>query len=693
MPTLYKIRLQIVAAAEDDGSNAPSITASQFGNKLATLNKIYSKASLKFEYDASKDFVLINSSLLSRDFTLLEEPNLPGGKWDHDPTRDVQSHQQARDALARSFTGKLVIFFHNRVQIKKETGAEVWYLAPKNGGSSAWYAYYVDMSPSSGANDLAHEIGHYLQIPHPFGSSPATVSAAAQVIKDYVEAGSPAKDGLLALDGDRDWVLDTPADASLTIFKSLDLDPCGQVGEIQIPVTFSNGAKQTYTLAPDRSLVMSYFKGCSGDKTISVQQARRVRDSMELRQRRDLISSKASFGYQIVQGASSSAGEVSELSAALVHSGWVATAVRDGSHELKLIVWAVNSGGSKISRLGTGEGGKVSAVSVCSLGLNMLATPVVSASGSLEVIAWRVNNLGKPQRLGEASKAGNITDVASAYITRNHLVTASRLLNGDLRMDVWYIPANGAVSHITSANAGKVNAGIPNFATPGLAVCEVGNASAATSVRDASGKLKTILWRYDASAKKLLRIGDAALSLSPVGPIDVCSPGRENAVAAYQNKQGNLALLGYRFPEDGLTILAEGSAEAGSIDATTSEAVSVCRLGTELAVTGVRAGVGKLKLILWQVSPLVEGIGRLDDFTSQESYSRLSIVQTGIRQFVTATRDAGGDLKLIAWQVKFLAGKAISPAKIAARKLPLDAASGGDCDVEDELVLVKVGKN
>lgn len=691
MAVHYKVRLQVVAAADDDGSNAPAITASQISSRLVTINKIYNKATLEFLFDANKDFLKVNSSLLSRDFTLLEEPNLQGNKWDHDPLRDTNSHVLARNALARCFAGKLVIFFHNRVQIKQDSATGAWILAPKNGGSAGWNGYYVDMSPVSGANDLGHEIGHYLQIPHPFSKSPATVSAAASLIKDYVADGHPQSEGLEVLDGDRDWVLDTPADASLGIFKSLDLDPCGDVGEIQIPVTFSSSSSKTYTLAPNRTLVMSYFKGCSWDMTISTQQARRVRDGLEQRQRRDLISASPSQAYKIVPGVSSSAGEVSEVAAALVHDGWAATAVRDGAGELKVIIWAVSAGGQKISRLGTGEAGKVSGVSVCSLGLNMLATPVINSSGILQVIIWKVNILGNPQRLGDATRPGGITDVAAAYITRNHLVTASRLINGDLRLDVWYTPADGSISHQTSASAGNVNSGIPNISSPRLAICEIGDACAATSVRDGSGKLKTILWRYDAGNKKLLRVGHSDLAQAPVGAIAACSPGRENAVAAYQNKSGNLALLGHRFPEDGAAILPGGGAEAGSIDISSSIPIAICRLGSEMVVTGVRAGVGKLKLILWQVPPQVQGLGRLDDFTSQDSYSRLAMVQTGIRQLVTAIRDSAGKLKITAWQIKTPVG--ISPPLVettAALQTPLEGALGGSCDIEDELLLVKV---
>jgi hypothetical protein len=353
---------------------------------------------------------------------------------------------------------------------------------------------------------------------------------------------------------------------------------------------------------------------------------------------------------------------------------------------------AVSASGNKISRLGTGDAGKVGGVSVCSLGLNMLATAVTNGSGILEVIAWRVTILGKPKKLGEASRPGGITEIACAYITRKHLITAVRLINGHLRLDVWEIPANGTVTHRASATAGKVNSGIPNAAGSSLAICEVGEDCVAISARDVNGRLKTSLWHYDVGSSTLTNVQNSTSGEPPVAAIAACSPGRENAVAAYQNQRGNLALQGYNFPEDAVTMRAAGSLEAGTVDSTSSDPIAICRLGVNMAVAGVRAGVGKLKLILWQTTPRLAGFARLDDFTTQESYSRLAIVQSGVRQFVTALRDSAGNLKLIAWHVKLVAGKAPPLGAGTVKTLPLDAALGGECDAEEEPTLVKVGR-
>ena len=302
MPTKYQIRLQIVATADDDGANAANITATTVTNRLATINQVFAPAIVEFVFNAANDFLKINSTLLNRDFTPLEEPNVGSDKWNHEPLVDSDTHNRARLSLCKQFPGKLVVIFRNRKKVEEGDDGN-WSIVDKNGGSSSANSLFVNMSTGSGGVDLAHEIGHYLQLPHPFASGVTNVSDAAAKIKKYVDDGHDRDDGLEALDGDRRVLLDTPADCKGSIFESEDLDPCGTEGKITIPVNFGNTIR-LYTLEPNRNLVMSYFKGCSatGAKTLSAQQARRVRDGLELRHRHHLISVKPSFNYNIGRG-------------------------------------------------------------------------------------------------------------------------------------------------------------------------------------------------------------------------------------------------------------------------------------------------------------------------------------------------------------------------------------------------------
>jgi hypothetical protein len=280
-----QIRVQIVATADDDGSNAASISPQDVASQLAVVDQIFAPADIRFVFDPARDFVRISSTLLNQDFSLMEPPNAGPDQWDHDPMRDAASHSTARTELAKQFGARLVIIYRNRRKVEQNETTKLYSIVPSGGGSSGARAHYVNMSTLSGANDLAHEIGHYLQLPHPFVDDIETVEAASKAIAQYLANGHGQSEGLDALDGDRHAVLDTPADCRGSIFLDEGLDPCGAVGSIPIPVKTPGGLVLPYLLAPDRSLVMSYFKGCAGAKTISPDQARRVRDALEQRLR------------------------------------------------------------------------------------------------------------------------------------------------------------------------------------------------------------------------------------------------------------------------------------------------------------------------------------------------------------------------------------------------------------------------
>lgn len=647
----YEIRIQVIATADDDGAHAASTTASKVANQLVTVNQVFTPAHVKFVFDQTDDFLKINSTLLNRDFTLLEPPNVNGTKWDHEPLRDADSHGQARWELAGHFPGKLVIFLRNRQEIAEEKDAQekptgFWIIQSKGGGSSGAESFYVNMSTGSKANDLAHEIGHYLQLPHPFVKGVETAAKAAEVIKKYIEGGHDKNDGLNALDGDREWVLDTPADARGYIFEEAGLDICGSVGQVSIPVTFSDHTSKTYKLAPDRSLVMSYFKECPGAKTISPQQARRVRDGLELRLRHDLISIKPSFSYSIKRGGAAAAGAVSEMDLALVRAGRVATAVRDGSGNLAIIVWDIEDDGSKVTRRGMASAGTVGRVAVCGLGLNTIASAVCEGTNKLKVITWRVEENGNVTRLDEKTADGEITDVAASLIYSNLMATAVKTNSGTLKVDIWKISADGTIGHkATASSDGKVNVPKAGLATPRLQISSIGEKSVVTYVRDEGNDLKTILWRYESEA--LERRGHANLQEPSIGDVAGCQVARNLALAAVQDKDGNLKLVAYRFPEDGKFIEQQGVASAGEV-----ADISVCRLGTQMAVTGVKDGAGYLKPILWQVTNNGGYVVRLDSAETDERFSRLAMCQTDRDQFATALRDGDGNLKVIAWRVE-----------------------------------------
>ena len=373
MEPTYRIRVQAIAIADDDGSHAPNVTASAIKTRLGSVNQIFAPANIEFVFDEQTDLFKMNSTVHNRDFTVLEPPNVEGDKWDHQPKIDEVTHKQARQELAKQFPGRVVMIFHHREEIKKEEGVNRWSIVFNNGGSSGGNDFYLEGSEDLGGVHLAHELGHYLQLPHTFETGFETVADAAARIREYVEEeGHQKNDGLDALDGDRAVVLDTPADIGSKIWEAQGLDKCGRVGQIPIPVQFTDGSERSYTLQPDRSKVMSYFKGCAGEKTFSPQQIRRMRDGLELRLRHHLISIKPSFSYRIHRGGAGLAGAIEDVDVALIRFGRLVTAVRLSDGRLKLIVWDINEAGTEVTRRGDAAAGTVKDLSVCSLGQNML---------------------------------------------------------------------------------------------------------------------------------------------------------------------------------------------------------------------------------------------------------------------------------------------------------------------------------
>jgi hypothetical protein len=698
MAEKYAIRVHAIAVADDNGSNAATITAALVASRLTTVTTIFAPAEVEFVFDAAADFTKINNTLLNREFTLLEEPNAGVNKWDHEPLHDVRTHHQARESLAQLYPGKLVLIYRNRLKVVEEKDQDgnptgLWFLATKGGGASSSNAYFVDMSTTSNAKDLAHEIGHYLQLPHTF-SEANTVVAAAQKIRQHVAEGHPKAEGLDALDGDRFVIRDTPADCSITIFKNLGLDECGSVDSISIPVKFDDSTTQTYSLAPDRSLVMSYFKHCSGKKTISPDQARRVRDALESRVRHDLIGDKASPAYKITRGGTGTAGAISAFDMALVRAGRMVTAVRDGSGDLKVIAWDIDSSGNTITRRGTAEAGKVSAIATCSLGMNLVATAMRDGGNELTVIVWRVEENGSVTRLGSAPVAGQITDVACCIVRytmgSNAFVTAVRKADGTMKLDAWNVTVDGAIHHKASAEAGLISTPQPGMPIPRVALCNLGAQSVAAYVRDGSGNLKVILWQFDGEV--LTRLDSAEWADAPVGSIAACSLARDRAVAVVQGADKALNVIAYRFPEDGGHVVQDGAAIATAPKSIHD--TSVCRMGTEMAITGVRDAANQLALALWRVPPAANQIVPITSLATPEELSELAMCCTGRKQFTTALRDDQGRLKVIVWR---LAGSFVGPAPdfdadtspavlVDSDKLEVeDGASAipGECDCEE----------
>ncbi|HEU4836223.1 MAG TPA: hypothetical protein VFS90_17465 [Pyrinomonadaceae bacterium] len=697
MEPKYRIRVQAIVTADDDGSHAANITPADLKTKLEFVNTVFAAANIEFVFNEQLDFFKMRSTVHNRNLTVLEPPNVDGDKWDHKPEVDELSHERARNELAKQFGGRLVLIIHYREKIKKVGGQ--WVLLSGEdgaGGSGGPTDFFLEMSPDLNGPSLCHELGHYLQLPHTFAADPpGTVKKAATMIRKYVEdEGHDKKDGLDALDGDRAVLLDTPADVGSAIWKDLDLDKCGRVGQISIPVKFTDGSEKEYTLEPDRGNPMSYFKGCDNTKIFSPQQIRRMRDSLELRLRHYLISMRPSSLHQIVRGGMKLAGAIEDVDMALVRAGRVVTAVRLTDNRLKMIVWDINEDATEVTRREDAVAGDIGDFAICSLGSNMVAT-AVSTDNVLKVIVWRVDENGAIVAVDNVKNKIVIKNTAISIIKYGHganfFATASHRFDNRLEVDVWEVRATGSLIHkVNDTFETGVLFPVGNDVTTPLAMSNVGIDAVACHHLDDNKNFTTFLWAYDQGGKKIVQ--RAKLANVDAKIVRSCSPARDLAIAATRDANNKLKLIAFHFPGDGKWMERVGDTDAGEI-----ANIDVCPMGTEMFVTGHRRGEGsdRLKLILWQVTKSGNGIIRLTEATTNEDeeFSRLSMCQTGRNQFATAMRGTDGNLRVIAWRVREpiaplpsgSTGKAPVnvPGVPGPRPKPVNRELEEDCDAKD----------
>jgi hypothetical protein len=242
---LLTVRLQAVQVSDADGQRTVHITAQQVKQWVDKANEIYAQASVRLLYDPDLDFATLKSTVL----------NAMAGDTDANWNREIEVGNQ----VAAGYAGKLVVYFiHGPGQ------------GPTGGGFSSADYNFVEMP---GFNDttvcgyqntgiLAHEIGHYFGLSHPFAQTFASLPAAELYFTSH--GNDPA-----VFDGD--GLSDTPP------------DPFIDIPEFQCRPTQSvtlNG--QVFPLP--RQNIMSYYSNAGVDRTdLTPQQSNIVRWLLGLR--------------------------------------------------------------------------------------------------------------------------------------------------------------------------------------------------------------------------------------------------------------------------------------------------------------------------------------------------------------------------------------------------------------------------
>lgn len=640
-PPLYRLRLHGIATSDSDGQNASPVTATTVANLLPELNEIFGRSRIQIDFDPATDFETRANTYLNRRFGVIgslesyTDPDVP-------PPTTTSSYDTARRNAADENRGDITVFFAAPRDLAYSTSLGHWTLVPDSGGgSSGRFGRFVSWKHGVDASSLAHEIGHYLHNQHTFVGGVDGVADAGQAIASYIDSGNPVANGLDALDGDRNYVTDTPADAAGSIFVEQFGDKCDpDLGEIEIPVTYGNNQHATFTLAPDRSLVMSYFKGCGFENHFSPDQTTRMLDALALGNRRGVLGFTSTPPIDatptLAKLGEATAGEIAQVKIARIGVNRVVTATVATS-TLKLIVWDVSTSGT-ITRRGDIVVGDVGGrFEVAAGGLGQVIVAYKGTGGGLGIKTYKVSSGGTPT-FEASDSAGGITDLALGRLDPTRFITPVRLSTGVLRVIAWSIDANGNLARIADADGGTVDSieAVTAYHPASLGTESV-EAAGTVFVRS-GGNLSVQTWKVRSSPASvaLAHTDSAGATLaSAASELDFdlsastvrMSNNMTKVIAWKTDYYGNLTRGGSASPELECTRIASAA------------------IGTKFLVTACRRNDLKTQIRLFEVS--------LGGATVTERYgtywytaTELALAPVGANKVVLATASTSGDLTL-----------------------------------------------
>jgi hypothetical protein len=321
----YKLKVQFVRTADDDGGSASKLTRSDAGAAIARANAVYRRngGDVQFELHPASNFdTLIKSTPLNRDCVLapgqseatiasntdgdLNNDFLFGTDFDRDLLCNYTTTRSARTAYAVQRADRIIVYSrggNDSLEWDKQAGR--WVFGHPTGGASSGNGFYVRMPASFGDSTLlAHELGHYLHAAHTFGPSPETVAEARTLMEKWAK-DHPGADPRAVFDGDsrvQYAVHDTPPDPRKSLLIAVHggdgCDPDPAKGRVTISVKV-DGKTKSYTLEPDRANVMSYFKGCAGfDHHMSKGQYQQIHAALTAGNRKALLRDDTAGCYK-----------------------------------------------------------------------------------------------------------------------------------------------------------------------------------------------------------------------------------------------------------------------------------------------------------------------------------------------------------------------------------------------------------
>ncbi len=301
------IAVRVIKLCNDDGSDSGNPSAYYINKGIEEANEVLyenSGAKLLYHLDPETDLsTCVHDTMANYDCHLnpdyfpgksqteITAADLEGltqkdlnqdGVFDKLDTQhlcDTSKQGIRRKNIAYDYVGSMAVFVRGleaRRRVKYDDDLGHWVFSYPSGGYSSCAGNLIVMNSGWWGNLLAHESGHYLCTPHTFSRTPTdTAHAADQIVAvtDKYDLDPTDHDKVLTytFDGDH-WskidflgdhrIFDTPPDPKGTLWKSEFGDdlclPQNDLVSVYVPEL-----TQAYDLQPDRSLIMSYFKGCT----------------------------------------------------------------------------------------------------------------------------------------------------------------------------------------------------------------------------------------------------------------------------------------------------------------------------------------------------------------------------------------------------------------------------------------------
>jgi ketopantoate reductase len=281
------------------------------------------------------------------------------------------------------------------------------------------------------------------------------------------------------------------------------------------------------------------------------------------------------------------AGAVSEVALTIAGQRAV-TAVRDGSGRLFLISWDCSSQLQSITKAGDSSAaiphpGAADLIAITpaltEFGQQIFVTALRNGSGNLELISWRLESSGNFTRLGDSgSQAGGVDSVAVTSVGSNLVVTAVQTTHsilqshGKLKLIAWQIFQGGAkITRIGDENHLYGEAG--EVSEVAIAPTSGDFPGVLTAVKNGSGNLEVIAWGV-ARDTGFTRLGDNQTPPNNAGTashIAITHAGnlQERYLTSMRRGSGDLELIAFDFTTGPVKRVGDhGSAQGNDVTET-----------------------------------------------------------------------------------------------------------------------------